>query len=171
MAGHELNSPSAITSPINSNMSACFCVYVCVRGSVQTGVLHWRMENRKLRGCKSLVRHIPQFLLPWVEAAWSSSSAYRSLFCWSCFISLMFFAPVLLCMCVYALHLGCRLLSSVPNILQRQDTVIHRVLTVNILLTNEPLGLILDSKQSVYCWIKILLIDKGFWNRPPDQSL
>lgn len=45
-------------STLDRNVFACFRVCVCV--CVQTRVLQWRMESRKLVGCKSLVRHIPQ---------------------------------------------------------------------------------------------------------------
>lgn len=51
-------SGQTISTLMDRNVFACFRVCVCV--CVQTRVLQWRMESRKLVGCKSLVRHIPQ---------------------------------------------------------------------------------------------------------------
>ncbi len=89
---------------MDRNVIACFCVCVCVCMCVQMRVLRWRMESRKLMGCKSLVRHIPQFPLPSAKAAWSSSFISHGLLVLSCrstlFTSFLLFTSVRFYVCV-----------------------------------------------------------------------
>lgn len=74
----------------------CLLVFVCICKCMQPRVLRWRMESRKLMGCKSLVRHITQFLLPSVSLERPSGYSHPPVII---FKSYLFFQPYLLPSC------------------------------------------------------------------------